>query len=617
MEKTSINCPSCGTKLTFEGELDDLECLICGEMIKLPPAKPSTVGLSVKTTAPTNKSNLSYEQAPKHLNENSASVESQKQQNTKSNKRWIILGGASIAVLSIVVLFFLIGGNSSSKSAPQSIDSELFEVTPKTVREEKNTKSDTASNDEKSTVTTLETEKKKTHKSPQSPVDTQTSHKPPKPTKLPFASKKVTSTSTDNEKPTTEKKTTVQDDSSSNTSSDDDISKNVEPIPVKKTPRPPPKRSEPAWAFLPENIKNTIVDKYDFSDKAMTEGRKLSARKIKKMVVAKAEKLTQLEFTAKMKSAVIKKAVRMYVPFKVGERVSVRMRSGGGYQIVKGTFSGIYGSKVKIGFRYVPLIDMDKKTKDRFYPDKMRSCRKEYLQHKFYNPKHAVYVNYRNKIEQEMFKAKAFIFNRSYSRWEHVDKFIKSTTTRLRGVYYKLLKTIKNIKNLQSSIADTKGEYVRLNEKLRSLRQERIPTVFTLYGYIISDEGKNIYEIAETTYSYSVGGRIPTRQHAFLKTTGTSFSSKGHFSLDVLILTNIPVSLKREYGGFKQNWTVYKEATYSEKEKYNSLSRYKNMAITASKRIKDLKKTLRTAETTKKRYERQLNEYNAIKTTFR
>ena len=152
-----------------------------------------------------------------------------------------------------------------------------------------------------------------------------------------------------------------------------------------------------------------------------------------------------------------------------------------------------------------------------------------------------------------------------------------------------LLKNFISKQNLEKELSEIRVSYNANKESIKEL-DEYISknNVFTLSGYIIgvTDKGTiagDPYEVYEITPFYS-------SQHAFLYTFETSYSSKGRFTLDVITSSKTPVNLKEEYGGFKQEWDTYMEATADIKEsisKKTLLLELKNILLISNKQKMD------------------------------
>lgn len=98
---------------------------------------------------------------------------------------------------------------------------------------------------------------------------------------------------------------------------------------------------------------------------------------------------------------------------------------------------------------------------------------------------------------------------------------------------------------MQEDLKDALKDHV----KRRDLNQERANRYLMFIGSIVVNQGDNLYEIVGPW-----GG-----QHALLLTVSTSFTGPGSFRLPVEKLTEMPVTLRQELGGFTQQWKVYRE----------------------------------------------------------
>ncbi len=97
---------------------------------------------------------------------------------------------------------------------------------------------------------------------------------------------------------------------------------------------------------------------------------------------------------------------------------------------------------------------------------------------------------------------------------------------------------------MQEDLKDALEDYI----KYRDLNQERANRYLILQGTIIAVQGDNLYEIA-----------VLWGQHALLLTVSTSFTGPGSFRLPVEKLSEMPVTLRQNLGGFTQQWQVYRE----------------------------------------------------------
>jgi len=132
---------------------------------------------------------------------------------------------------------------------------------------------------------------------------------------------------------------------------------------------------------------------------------------------------------------------------------------------------------------------------------------------------------------------------------------LRDSVTSLRGLEEASVETSKHASDLQDQISSNKLE-------LAGLEAELSKPPFILNGYIVGQHSYGIYEIA---LSYS-------GNHALLFAFDTQFQSRGAFSLRVTELSDIPVQLKEDFGGFTQTWKIYSEcgATCMNERKENN-----------------------------------------------
>ena len=113
------------------------------------------------------------------------------------------------------------------------------------------------------------------------------------------------------------------------------------------------------------------------------------------------------------------------------------------------------------------------------------------------------------------------------------------------------LPIIRTTYSRMDSLINLKREVERsiksYQDKIESARDTQ-KKYFLLQGYIVAEVDLGLYEI---TY---LGSR------AYLMTTETRFESQGRFNLWVSELIEVPVTLRQEFGGFTQQWKVYREA---------------------------------------------------------
>lgn len=128
-----------------------------------------------------------------------------------------------------------------------------------------------------------------------------------------------------------------------------------------------------------------------------------------------------------------------------------------------------------------------------------------------------------------------------------------------------VLQTIDKYYDLSSSLSQAQTDLDNNNNLLSEAKSQlnQLHTTesqyLTLEGFIVGDVGNSQYEFAFPEYNYF--GRLPSLKHGLLQTLGTTYQSKGWFSLRVTKLTTTPVKLKEEYGNFTQDWPLYMEVS--------------------------------------------------------
>ena len=137
MEKSSINCPSCGTPITFEGDLESLECLVCGENIDVASSKALTEKLTSPSISVEQGVETTRKTTPLSPSNNALDSASPSAKATGHKKTIIIAASCAIALITACSIIFL--SLSGLKSSKKSTDVNLLESPekPSLVVEEK------------------------------------------------------------------------------------------------------------------------------------------------------------------------------------------------------------------------------------------------------------------------------------------------------------------------------------------------------------------------------------------------------------------------------------------------------------------------------------------------
>jgi chromosome segregation ATPase len=273
------------------------------------------------------------------------------------------------------------------------------------------------------------------------------------------------------------------------------------------------------------------------------------------------------------------------------------------------------GKSIKVGPRYIPILDLSEDFKAKLYPRMLTEKRANYIRHNYYVPKQAFSKELLRMYEKKIFSEYAFIFNPNLSRWQHIEDYTKFKIKKLKTMYNSM-STIRNMINeYRLKIDRIKEDYNSVAFRLKNLRTKKasMGKIIRLNAYIVgATEIDNIYEIAEMEYSSYYKKNMPSSRHAFLKTVGTNYISKGYFSMDVVIVTTIPVKLKEEYGSFKQKWTLYKEVGYDDRKLYRDIRDYQLEYNNLREKMSDLQNKISTLKKKLKKYVRNLKKYHTV-----
>lgn len=204
----------------------------------------------------------------------------------------------------------------------------------------------------------------------------------------------------------------------------------------------------------------------------------------------------------------------------------------------------------------------------------------------------ASYLNWDAKFENDkifdeylslpvdMSKEQKYIYNKLLS------KYNKQKVEDISIISERLLECDEMIKihmdfsrNLKGDIKDLEDQVSAIDDYLKE------NSTIWLTGWVIeltkkinlSGRNLEIYEIAP----YSL-----TNQHAYLTTSETRFNRKGTFGIYARKTGSGEVELKREFGGFIQEWDFYAEVTSND---MNSIKEKKNERIKLIKQIKQMK----------------------------
>jgi hypothetical protein len=325
------------------------------------------------------------------------------------------------------------------------------------------------------------------------------------------------------------------------------------------------------------------------------------------------------KFPRDMLSEITDEAKGKFKLIKIGDTVTMPKRQSAGYINITGTYYGIDGDKIKVKESKILIADLPADTRDMLTEDgvnkrisdyitgkyqipkenydkqrrieleKAKQNIGEYIQANYFNPKLEYTKTSRQEIGALLFKQNGFVFNSTKNTREYFGEYIKSKYSEFRSLKKEISSLTQNSNEMQKSHERTNRLYNASTQSLDSLKSisKKVPRIIGLSAFIIAMEKEDLYEIAITEYNSYSGTRALTDRHAVLVTEETTFSTKGHFTMDVIVLDSIPVKLKGEFGGFNQKWTVYKEATYKDKKIFLELTEKENAVALLRTKLDD------------------------------
>lgn len=142
-------------------------------------------------------------------------------------------------------------------------------------------------------------------------------------------------------------------------------------------------------------------------------------------------------------------------------------------------------------------------------------------------------------------------------------------------VFSRLVEEIETLSELETWEAEVPSERNRINRNMEDAKKElvekqnEVSKSFVLNCWIVALADQGYYEIELNPLGFLYGNK----QRALLKTLTFDYTTRGKASIRVIRLPNENVILKEKYGGFRQNWPVYKEDTayYENLRRINTL----------------------------------------------
>lgn len=151
----------------------------------------------------------------------------------------------------------------------------------------------------------------------------------------------------------------------------------------------------------------------------------------------------------------------------------------------------------------------------------------------------------------ELLEEKSVIINTK----DNLDKELKDIESKKQSKQ-------KEIDNKSDEIAKAQSKYDEAVKVFNSIQP------ITINGFIIAEQGtKNTDFGVATQYEVAyVEDGLPTADRFLLYTYSKRFTTKGHFSLEVVYNGTQQVQLKEDYGSFTQDWKEYHEHSSGSKE---------------------------------------------------
>lgn len=116
-----------------------------------------------------------------------------------------------------------------------------------------------------------------------------------------------------------------------------------------------------------------------------------------------------------------------------------------------------------------------------------------------------------------------------------------------------------SLEEVRRKVLDLKNEEKDVSEHLSQIRGE-LDDIQVLTAFVIGlQERTRDGELYEIAFLDRWGRPSPKRAHLFAKKT--QFSTKGRFTMPVIRRTNVDTRLRDKYGGFRQSWPFFVEAT--------------------------------------------------------
>ncbi|MCS4185032.1 hypothetical protein, partial [Salinibacter ruber] len=195
---------------------------------------------------------------------------------------------------------------------------------------------------------------------------------------------------------------------------------------------------------------------------------------------------------------------------------------------------------------------------------------------------------------------------------EKIIKKYESSRYKTKTIKEKVEKYISNKEKeseLKNRISELRDKLDKEKEDIERI-EDKIEDAKLISGYIVgmvkeSTEGI-LYEFAFTDYQ----GR-PTRNHAYLLTQETEFTSKGSFRMRASKIREVKTKIKEEMGGFEQSWPLFSEIKNYNEEKEELKKSYKKVRK-IKRKLPEITEEKNKLEKKKGEYRREVKSYLTV-----
>ncbi len=341
----------------------------------------------------------------------------------------------------------------------------------------------------------------------------------------------------------------------------------------------------------PLKISDSVVRRFSLKPDAIEKGKSVHPIVLQKKIEEELTRLVNEKYPNSRLLALMNKVDQELAEIRPGMMVVYRNKRTGAR--MSGKYTGQDGVYAYVGSNRLLLNDFPEFAR-RMDVEGNNQRRQAYLKIHYYDPKGKFIRKTKPLLEKKLYPQYAFLHHAVAGKYIYLSDYVKLEEAAIQREIRKCAALLERVNKAKETIHEidrkVTAECANIEEKralsreLNRKREEYLARhlgrcmVFRLNAYMIYDNGGNEYEIANVRYSTVLHSMVPTSDHAILKTRGTRFESKGHFSLPVYIEGYREVRLKQSEGNFRQKWTVYIEASAEDKKISETYDDYKREA---------------------------------------